>query len=584
MESDFFQQWLTIVCQQMTDCESAALFTFDGQSNDVKVVSKWPIHQAAGHDLSELAKKTLEKGKPLHVPVNDDNGLHAFSLVSCPVVVESLSKGMIVIKVKPLTQAQIKTTVYRLRQSSRWVGLAEHCQGVDDGFYFDVVSLLAFCFEQETFELAMLKLVSILCSKFDCDRVGFGEVKSGHSQVLTLSGSAEFDKKSNLVKLLSDAMNEALEQDSVIVYPEKNVNLIVRCHSELVRRYGVDGACTFPMAYGGQYFGVVTLLTAENKELNDRAVTLCQQFLSMVAPFLAEKKEQEKSVVLKLLRSGLKSVEAVVKPKYLKLKIAALLVIGVFLYASIDKDDYRVSANAVLEGKVQRVVAAPISGYLLSTSVRAGDTVKEGEELARLNDSDLLLEKAKLEGELQKLQREFRKAQSRRNLVDVSVVKEQVIQAKAEIDLNEEQLSKTRLLAPFDGVVIEGELQQMLGTPIERGDILFKLAPLEGYRTILKVEEQDIAHITEGQSGQLLLSSLPNNPLDISVEKIIAVSKTDSGKNIFRVEASLKDAPDLLRPGMEGVGKINTGEESLLWIWTHRIKDSIRLWFWQWLP
>jgi multidrug resistance efflux pump len=204
--------------------------------------------------------------------------------------------------------------------------------------------------------------------------------------------------------------------------------------------------------------------------------------------------------------------------------------------------------------------------------------------MVRLNDIDLRLEQAKLQGHQQKLQRQYREAQSSRDLVSVRVIKEQISQANAEIDINTEQLAKTRVLAPFDGVIIEGDLQQLLGTPIERGDGLFKIAPLTGYRIILKVDESDIARIQEGQQGGLLLSSLPNTKLPLTIENITAVSKADNGANIFRVEASLRNAPDILRPGMEGLGKVNAGRASLWWIWTHKIKDAIGLWLWSWLP
>ena len=40
----------------------------------------------------------------------------------------------------------------------------------------------------------------------------------------------------------------------------------------------------------------------------------------------------------------------------------------------------------------------------------------------------------------------------------------------------------------------------------------------------------------------------------------------------------------MLRPGMEGIGKINAGREPMVWIWTHEIIDWLRLWFWSWWP
>jgi hypothetical protein len=33
---------------------------------------------------------------------------------------------------------------------------------------------------------------------------------------------------------------------------------------------------------------------------------------------------------------------------------------------------------------------------------------------------------------------------------------------------------------------------------------------------------------------------------------------------------------------MEGIGKLDAGERSLLWIWTHRMVDWLKLQLWSW--
>ena len=53
---------------------------------------------------------------------------------------------------------------------------------------------------------------------------------------------------------------------------------------------------------------------------------------------------------------------------------------------------------------------------------------------------------------------------------------------------------------------------------------------------------------------------------------------------MFRVEAEVDKSAVDLRPGMEGVGKIVAGERSILWVWTHRFTDWLRLSLWRWLP
>jgi hypothetical protein len=50
------------------------------------------------------------------------------------------------------------------------------------------------------------------------------------------------------------------------------------------------------------------------------------------------------------------------------------------------------------------------------------------------------------------------------------------------------------------------------------------------------------------------------------------------------LEAQVQGAPERLRPGMEGIGKVVVGERSLLWIWTHGFVDWLRLTLWNFTP
>jgi len=582
MAKTFSLDWLTIVCRQIPGSDSAILLMPDKERSLMQLMAKWPESLVEHDRLTQLATQTLEQSKALCISEHHIAGERGFDFFSYRIPLESGLHGVIVIKINALPDKKHKAVMHRLQKSTQWLELANRNSGVDDGFYNNVVGLLASCLEQSTYPLALLKMVSVLCVQFNCDRVAFAELSHHHCRILTLSDSTDFDPRSNLIQLLASAMDEAIEQDSVIAFPQSKSALIQRAHQELARQYGSGAICTIPLVDNGNFFGAVTLISSEVNAMDGKSIKLCQQFLSLITPFLIRQREQERSISVKLFSALTDGLKALFGLTFLKLKLIIGTITLLLLFASLIESDHQVVADAVLEGKIQRVIAAPMSGYLLSASVRAGDTVKQGDAMAELNDTDLQLEKAKLEGHLQKLRRQYRQAQAVRDLVKLRVVKEQITQAKAEIDFNDEQLMKTRLLAPFDGVVIDGDLQQMLGTPIERGDGLFTIAPLSGYRIMLKVDESDIAYIKEGQQGGLLLSSLPNTKLQLTIAKITAVSKADSGSNIFRVEASLQDPPDMLRPGMEGLGKINAGRASLLWIWTRKIRNAISLWLWSW--
>ncbi len=114
--------------------------------------------------------------------------------------------------------------------------------------------------------------------------------------------------------------------------------------------------------------------------------------------------------------------------------------------------------------------------------------------------------------------------------------------------------------------------------------MLFEVAPLDSYRIILEVDEREISHVAAGQPGALTLSALPDRTFPLVVERVTPVSTSAEGRNFFRVEARLESPTELLRPGMEGLAKIEVGRRSLMWIWTHNLIDWLRLLHWSWVP
>jgi RND family efflux transporter MFP subunit len=258
--------------------------------------------------------------------------------------------------------------------------------------------------------------------------------------------------------------------------------------------------------------------------------------------------------------------------------------VAVLLFLSFASGTYRVSAKTVVEGAVQRVAAAPFDGYILQSMVRAGDTVQAGDTLARLDDRELKLEQTRLLSEREQLLRRQREALATKDRAQVSQLAAQIEQVAAASSLVDEKLSRATLTAPFDGVVVSGDLSQLLGTPVEQGKALFQIAPLDSYRVILEIDERDIRNIAVGQHGELTLSGIPNQHMAFTVQRITPVSTTQEGRNFFRVEAHLDNGSEGVRPGMKGVGKVVVDQRKLIWIWTHSLVDWLSLSWWKWAP
>ena len=67
--------------------------------------------------------------------------------------------------------------------------------------------------------------------------------------------------------------------------------------------------------------------------------------------------------------------------------------------------------------------------------------------------------------------------------------------------------------------------------------------------------------------------------------KLTSVTAAEEGKNTFRVEAALdRDSAQALRPGMEGIAKVDIDRRPRLWTWTRGLRDWLTLFWWKWLP
>jgi len=177
-----------------------------------------------------------------------------------------------------------------------------------------------------------------------------------------------------------------------------------------------------------------------------------------------------------------------------------------------------------------------------------------------------------------------REALAKRDRSNLVISEFQIRQAESQLALAEEKLARARIVAPFDGIIVSGDFSQMLGSPIERGKTLFEVAPLDSYRLIVHVNERDVRYIAVEQRGTIAFAGMPGDPLPLTLTAITPITVAEEGRNSFRVEARLAELGPHLRPGMEGVVKIDTGQGSLVWIWTRTVVEWLRLTAWKYLP
>jgi len=587
------QVWLSVQCAMIRGVTRGVLVFATPEGGAGAPAARWPDDAGACADLASLANAALTQRyvitdtRPAGTPTGTGSG--AGSGLGCGRIAVPFSlpgsAGAVVIELADFKESESQPIVDLLQFGITWLEVLTREEAGNERLV-TVVGLLGVALEQGRFRSAATGVATDLAMRLDCERVSIGVARRGHIRVEALSHSALFDRKANLIRDLGLTMEEAYDQDATIVEPAPACSpaRITREHERLARQHGAGAVCTVPTASGGQIVGAITFERAPGKAFDSETLQLCEDAASLLGPTLELKRGADARLYERARELLYVGRSRLLGPGHPAFKIGAAIAVGILLLLTLAKGDYRVTAAATLEGRVQRAIVAGLDGYIAQASARAGDMVRRGQPLGRLDERDLLLERRKWEGRHEQIWKEHREALAAHDRAEVNITSARLGQARAQLDLLEENLARTRLVAPFDGIVVRGDLSQSLGSPVEKGDVLFEVAPLDGYRIILKVDERDIAEITAGQRGQLALSAMPGKTLRLMVERVTPVASAEEGHNYFRVEARLERASDSLRPGMEGIAKIEIDRRRFLWIWTHGLFDWLRLWAWSWWP
>ena len=588
----FYSSWLSILCTQIDRVIGALLLIRAEADNTYVPGAIWPDPNRDMAYLAPTAERALAKRQGIVETLGDSAPVQNLrgARVAYPVEVGGNLHGAVVLDLGARPDAQLQhalrllhwgtawlTDLYRQRELQLREAATERLAVATD--------LVATAVQEKRYRAAALAVVNDIARRLSCERVSIGEDRGGHVRVIAISHTAMFDVKSQLARSIGETMDEALDIGSMIVHPDDGDDALVgAAHAALAKEAGNIAVASTPLASDGRDWGVLTLERTQGAPFDAQTLELVRTLGLLLGPLLDLKRENERGAFRRGWDSAVEATRALFGPRHPGWKLIGSIVLLVVLFLSFADGEHRIAAKTVVEGEVQRAAVTPFEGYIAESPVRAGDVVKSGDLLARLDDRDLQLEKIKWEAEREQYLRKYRQALAVRDRPAMNVLGAQANQAEAQLQLIEEKLARARITAPFDGIVVSGDLSQLLGTPAEQGKVLFEIAPLDAYRVILKVDERDITHLAPEQKGELALSGIPGARLPFSVARITPVSTAEEGRNTFRVEARMESTSERLRPGMEGVGKIAVGERRLIWIWTHGLVDWLRLAFWTWLP
>jgi hypothetical protein len=136
-------------------------------------------------------------------------------------------------------------------------------------------------------------------------------------------------------------------------------------------------------------------------------------------------------------------------------------------------------------------------------------------------------------------------------------------------------------VAPFDGILIRGDLSQSLGAPVRRGEVLLTVAPEGRHRVIAEIDERDIGRLPSDARGTLVLTAMPSQRFAVTVRRGSPVAISRDGRTFYEVEAApVDDTQAGMRPGLQGQVRFEAGRNALAIAWGRWLIDWLRLRLW----
>jgi RND family efflux transporter MFP subunit len=596
----FARAWLALLCRMLPGAVRAVLVL--RQDGALAPIARWPEGDAGSAQLAHVAELGLKERRGVVSRARaraagpsapglaaasrlDDRASH----LALPLLFDDADQGVVAVELETVSDAALRDAMRHLQWGVSWIELRERRLQASDAIArlrqsLTALDVAATALGADRFDAAARAAATEVAVRLDASRVAIGWLRHRSIRIAGLSHAVGSGKRADATVNLAATMDEAVDQGASLLFPLSGDEQLPSraAHARLIAQGGGPYVLTVPLIAHGRIAGAITV--ERDAPIDQAAIDVTEAIAALIGPVLGQLHLGERWLSTIAWHIATRTVRQLLGPEHYVLKLATAALVAVVAFFSLFHVEYRVNAPAVVEGEVRRSIAASLDGYIGSENARAGQVVHQGDVLATLDDAELNLQRLRWIATRQQHQSELDRALASGTRADVNIDAAQIAEATAEIALLDAQLARTRIVAPFDGVITSGDLSQSVGMPVQRAQVLFEIAPLDSYRVIVRVPESEIARVALGRAGTLVLAALPDRQFDLHVVRLTSIAEQVDGGNSFRVEARLDSVSPQLRPNMEGVAKIDAGRRLLIWAWTHRLIDAARLSLWSWWP
>ena len=437
----------------------------------------------------------------------------------------------------------------------------------------DAIGLFDAIGDSKTSTEAAIAIVNNLRRLFKANQVAMAEVDAkGKPTLLAVSDVEKIDTGAANNKLLVSAIAQSVTAGSTITYPNQDAAQDA-AHVLPLKNWcaaaGASSAISLPMELkDGSVVGALLVTLGDNVQA-DQQRSYVEMMTGLITKQFDVANRANRSTGQRL-KSKLKKGKATTR----KVLAGVLLLAGLMAVPM----PYRVKCECLIQPTQRRFVAAPYNGILEKSLVEVGEVVTKNQVIARLDGRQLRIELAGVEAEFEGARRRRDSSLAMREIAQSQIAKSEMKRLAAQTKMLNNRIKDLEVRSPIDGVIVSGDMDKAQGAPLEMGQNLFEVAPLETMVAEIGIPEAEIHYVNHDDSVTLKINSFPFEKWSGEVQQIHPSAEIIGDDTVFVAEVEIDNASGELRPGMEGSAKISTGWSPLGWNLFHSAWESLRYW------
>ena len=540
----------------------------------------------------DLLNDTLSEGKPtLKLFTNKTTGRNvSVSLMSVPISSDGGSaKGALVLVTAYDNPDQARLNLTLLEAMIALIDSYTDCIGqgqtpTDD--YTTTAKLLARLANYSSRHELAFSIANSLRNKTNSDQVILGIVRNKRVEILSISGHADLPKRSPDIAIVLEAMEECYDMDSVLVcQQEKNDDREKkaagpRLHLQWHKATGRAAVATIPLHNENQNPAILALRRDPQIPFTPDELAKIRELAQPYAPAFALVDRANRNLFSHLTSSVYHTARAALKPSAWSKKIGTVVLILAAAWFLFGKMNYQVTVPATIAPARIRHIAAPADAVLESAGAVQADRVKKGDILCTFDQKELQRERETLLAQSNIAQLEVDNVASRGSGIDARLARANRQYILAQLAILDDRISQMVIRAPFDGLIVTGDLRKRLGQVFPMGEPLYQITPSHEWLLELQVGESLSADLKTNLAGIFAANAKPQLTHELRIIRIAPRANLQDGHNVFLAQAHVDLNEDWVRAGMEGVAKIKIDRRRVWWVVLHRLFDFIRLKLW----